>query len=78
MPKRWVDCSSISMKKLERKTRAGAQTAAEPAAVETEFAVSKQEEMLRELTLTEEPTEEAEALRDDLRRQVARAVAERD
>ena len=76
MPKRWVDLI-LHLDEQERKTRAGSPVAAEPGVVEVEFAVSRQE-MLRELTRTEEPTKEARALLEDLRQQVARAVAERD
>jgi len=77
LPKRWVDLI-LHLDEQERQTRAGSPAAAEPGVVEAKFVVRKQEEMLRELTRTEEPTEEARALLEDLRRQVARAVAERD
>jgi hypothetical protein len=45
---------------------------------EAELAVANQENVLRELMRTEEPTEEATALQEELRRKVARAVAERN
>ena len=44
---------------------------------EAERAVGNQESVLQELMRTEEPTAEAAALLEDLRRKVARAVAER-
>jgi hypothetical protein len=45
---------------------------------EAELAVANQEKVLQELVRTEEPTEEAAALLEALRRKVARAVAERN
>ena len=45
--------------------------------VQAALAVSNQEEVLRELMRTEEPTEEATALLEDLRQKVARSLADR-
>ena len=56
----------------------GSQPAVGEEIVEAEVAVSNQEKILYELVRTEEPTEEATALLEDLRRKVARAVAGRN
>jgi hypothetical protein len=45
---------------------------------EAELAVTNQEKVLQELMRTDEPTEEATALLEELRRKVARAVGERN
>jgi hypothetical protein len=77
LPARWVDLI-LHLDEQERNGRACPQSFARLGVVGAEIAVGKQEEVLRELLRTEEPTEEARALLEDLRRKVARAVAERD
>ena len=77
LPTRWVDLI-LHLDEQERRTCAGSQPAAhELGVVEAELAVRNQEKVLRELMRTEEPTEEATALLEDLRQKVARAVAGR-
>jgi hypothetical protein len=74
LPTRWVDLI-LHLDELERKRCAGSQPAVGEEIVEAELAVRSQEKVLRELMRTEEPTEEATALLEDLRQKVARAVA---
>jgi hypothetical protein len=74
LPKRWVDLIHY-LDEQERKNSERSRWAASLA--EAELAVANQEEILRELMRTEEPTEEATALLETLRRKVARAVTER-
>ena len=74
---RWVDLI-LHLDEQERRTCAGSQPAVGEAIVEAELAVRNQEKVLRELMRTEEPTEEATALLEDLRQKVARAVAGRN
>ena len=62
----------------ERETAAGSQSGEHAGSTEAERAVGNQESVLQELMRTEEPTAEAAALLEDLRRKVARAVAERN
>jgi hypothetical protein len=59
----------------ERETAAGSPPGEH---TEAERAVGNQESVLQELMRTKEPTAEAAALLEDLRRKVARAVAERN
>ena len=77
LPTRWVDLI-LHLDEQERRSCAGPQRAARQEIVEAELAVSNQEKVLRELMLTEEPTEEATALLEGLRQKVARALAERN
>ena len=78
MPTRWVDLI-LYLDEQERKTRERAQRPAyDPRVLEAEREVADQEKALQELMRTDEPTEEATALLEDLRRKVAKAVAERD
>jgi hypothetical protein len=77
LPTRWVELI-LHLDERERNRRARPQSSGGPGVLEAEIVVNKQEEVLRELLRTEEPTEEARALLEDLRRTVARAVAERD
>src|SRR3954453_21639148 len=58
LPRRWADLV-LHLAERERNTRA---SSAQPGIVEAEMAFSKQEEVLRELMRTDEPTEEARAL----------------
>ena len=76
LPTRWVDLI-LHLDEQERRTRAGSQPAVGEEIVEAELAVGNREKVLRELMRTEEPTEEATALLEDLRQKVARAVAGR-
>ena len=78
LPTCWADLI-LYLDEQERKTVAGSQPkpGAHAGLAETERVVVNQENVLRELMRTEEPTEEAAALLEDLRRRVARAVAER-
>jgi len=77
LPTRWVDLI-LHLDEQERRSCAGPQPAAREEIVEAELAVSNQEEVLRELMRTEEPTEEGTALLEGLRQKVARAVAGRN
>jgi len=78
LPTRWLELI-LHLDEQEGNTRARSQpTARELRVVEAELAVSDQEKVLRELMRTEEPTEEARTLLEDLRGKVARAVVERD
>jgi hypothetical protein len=77
LPTRWVDLI-LHLDEQERRT----QPAIGEEIVEAELAVGNQEKVLREKVLrelmrTEEPTEEATALLEDLRQKVERAVAAR-
>ena len=76
LPTRWVDLI-LHLEEQERRTCAGSQPAVGEEIVEAELAVRNQEKVLRELMRTEEPTEEATALLEDLRQKVAWAVAGR-
>ena len=78
LPTRWVDLI-LNLDEQERETVAGSQPrpGAHDGLAEAERLVGNQESVLRELMRTEEPTEEAAALLEDLRRRVARPVAER-
>jgi hypothetical protein len=79
LPKRWVDLIHF-LDEQERKTSSRSQAAAgeKLSLAEAQFAVANQEKAVRELLRTEEPTEEARALLEELREKVARAVAERN
>src|SRR5438477_11343652 len=78
IPTRWIDLI-LYLDEQERKTRERAQPpACEPRIREAERAVADQERVLQELTRTDEPTEEATALLEALRRKVAKAVAKHD
>jgi hypothetical protein len=77
LPTRWVDLI-LHLDEQERRTSAGSQPAVGEEVVEAELAVRHQERVLRELMRTEEPTEEATALLENLRQKVARAVAARN
>jgi protein-tyrosine-phosphatase len=78
MPTRWVDLI-LYLDEQEHKTRLRPQPSArELRAIEAKIAVSNQEKVLQELMRIEEPTEEAAALLEDLRRKVAQAVAPRN
>jgi hypothetical protein len=79
LPKRWVDLIHF-LDEQERKTNLCSQAAAaEPLSfAEAQLPVTSQEKVLHKLMRTDEPTEEAKARLDDLRRKVARAVAERN
>jgi hypothetical protein len=78
LPARWVDLI-VYLVEQERKTSERSQSAAceQLSLVEAELVVTRQEKVLHELMRTEEPTEEATALLEELRRKVTRAVAER-
>ena len=75
LPARWVDLI-LYLDEQERKICAPSQHAV-PELEEAERAVARQEYVLQELLRTDEPTEEAAALLEDLRRKVAGAVAKR-
>ena len=79
LPMRWVELIRY-LDEQERRSSEQSQRAAggEASRAETEHAVTTQEKLLRELMRTEEPTEEATAVLEDLRRKVARAVAARN
>ena len=79
LPRRWVDLIHF-LDEQERKTSSRSQAAAgrQLSLAEAQLAVANQEKLLDELMRTDEPTEEAAALLEDLRRKVARVVAERD
>jgi hypothetical protein len=79
LPKRWVDLIHF-LDEQERKTNSRSQAAAveQLSLAEAQLAVANQEKVLDELMRTDEPTEEATALLEELRRNVARAVAGRN
>ena len=79
LPRRWVELIRY-LDEQERRSSEQSQRVAggEASRAETEHAVTTQEKLLSELMCTEEPTEEATALLEDLRRKVTRAVAERN
>ena len=79
LPKRWVDLIHF-LDEQEHKTSSRSQVAADEqlSLAEAQLAVGNQEKVLRELMRTEEPTEEATALLEELREKVARAVARRN
>jgi len=79
VPKRWVALIHF-LDEQERKTNLRSQATAgeRPSLAGAQLAVSSQEKVLRELMRTEEPTEEATTLLEELREKVARAVAERN
>jgi lysyl-tRNA synthetase class I len=74
LPKRWVDLIHF----LDEQERKNYERSLGDQVAEAELAVAKQEKVLRELMRTEEPTEEARALLEELRENVARAVAKRN
>ena len=74
LPTRWVDLI-LHLDEQERSSCAGSQPLVGEEIVEAELVVRNQEKVLRELMRTEEATEEATALLEDLRQKVARAVA---
>jgi len=74
LPKRWVDLIHF----LDEQERKNYERSLADQVAEAELAVAKQEKVLRELMRTEEPTEEARALLEELRENVARAVAKRN
>jgi hypothetical protein len=76
LPRRWIELIRY-LDEQERKSAEPPAAREQTSLAEAEFAVANQEKLLRELTCTEEPTEEATALLEDLRRKVARAVAGR-
>ena len=77
LPARWVDLI-LYLDEKEHKTSARSQQAAlERSLVQAQRAVARQENVLQELMRTDEPTEEATALLEALRRKVAGAVAKR-
>jgi hypothetical protein len=77
LPARWVDLI-LYLDEQERKTCARSQQAApERSLVEAQRAVAHQENVLQELMRTDEPTEDATALLEALRRKVAGEVAKR-
>ena len=71
LPTRWLDLI------LYLDAQAGSQPGEHAGLTEAERAVGNQENVLQELMRTEEPTAQTAALLEDLRRKVARAVAER-
>jgi hypothetical protein len=77
LPKRWVDLIHF-LDEQERKTSSRSQAAAgaQLSLAEAQLAVANQEKVLDELTRTDEPSEEAASLLEDLRKKVARMVAE--
>jgi hypothetical protein len=77
LPRRWVELIRY-LDEQERKSPEPPTACEQASLAEAELAVGNQEKLLRELTCTEEPTEEAAALLEDLRRKVARAVAGRN
>jgi hypothetical protein len=85
LPRRWVDlihhldeqelkCSARHAKTEQLSTK---KAHVGPLLSGAELAVTRQEEVLRELLRTGEPSEKAKALLKDLRRRVARAVSAR-
>ena len=79
LPKRWVELIQY-LDEQERKSFERSRSSADkplPLA-EAELAVTNQETLLRELLRTEEPTEEATTVLEELRLKVARAVAKRN
>jgi len=79
LPQRWVDLIH-HLDEQERKSLERPQPAARErlSLAEGELAITHQEEVLHELMRTGEPTEEATALLEELRRKVARAVTARN
>lgn len=77
LPRRWVELIRY-LDEQERKSSEPSAVREQSSLAEAELAVVNQESILRELVCTEEPTEEATALLEDLRRKVARAVAGRN
>jgi hypothetical protein len=79
LPRRWIELIHY-LDEQERKSLERPRTAVrqQVSLAEAELAVTNQEKFLRELMRTEEPTEEATALLEDLRRKVAQAVAARN
>lgn len=79
VPKRWVALIYF-LDEQERKTNLRSQATAgeRPSLAGAQLPVTSQEKVLRELMRTEEPTEEATTLLEELREKVARAVAERN
>ena len=79
VPKRWVALIHF-LDEQERKTNLRSLAAAgkELSLAQAQLAVADQEKLLDELMRTDEPTDEAAALLEDLRRKVAQAVAERN
>ena len=76
LPTRWLDLI-LYLDAQEREATAGSQPGEHAGLTEAERAVGNQENVLQELMRTEEPTAQTAALLEDLRRKVARAVAER-
>jgi hypothetical protein len=87
LPSRWVDLIHHLDEQEQKGSARQAKGATEqcstkqahvgPGLAGAELAVTRQEEVLRELLLTGEPTEKAKALLKDLRRRVAQALIER-
>ena len=79
LPRRWVDLIHY-LDEQERKNSELPRPAADKSLslAEAELAVRNQEKVLGELMRTDEPTEEATALLEELRQEVARAVTERN
>lgn len=78
LPRRWVELIH-HLNEHERHSVERSEASNEHALLaEAELAVSKQAALLRELLRTEEPTEEATALLECLRANVARALARRN
>ena len=73
----WVELIRY-LDEQERKSSEPSAARERASLAEAELAVANQEKLLGELMRTNEPTEEATTLLKDLRRKVARAVAERN
>jgi hypothetical protein len=83
LPRHWVDLIhhlDEQERRRDERLEESARHHRSPAAVHegpAELAVLRQEKLLSELLSTGEPTEQASALLKDMRRRVARALAER-
>jgi len=78
VPNRWADLIRC-LDAQERRSLEHGHGSAEPISLAAaELAVHNQAKVLQELIRTDEPTQEAVVLLDELRRKVARAVAERE
>jgi hypothetical protein len=79
LPQRWVDLIH-HLDEQERKSLERSQAAAREwlSLAEVELAITHQEEVLCELMRTDEPTAEATALLEELRRKVTRAISGRN
>jgi hypothetical protein len=77
LPRRWIELICY-LDEQERKSSEPSAAREQASLADAELAVANQEMLLRELMRTEEPTEKATALLEELRRKVARAVAGRN